>query len=88
MAYRTVRVAHNGNVPVLPGEIDRQHIGFRLRHHEHGTPRGREVVAGGIHLAEVGIAGDSGEVAKENEQEELAIQKRRNGRESRPAAGR
>ena len=58
-------------------EIARQELWLGLRHHEHGASRGREVVAGGIHLAEVGVAGDSDQVAEEDEQEVFAIEKRR-----------
>ena len=83
------RIAHDGHVPGTPRQVERQHLRFRLRDDEDGTPRGREFVASGIHLAEVGVAGDSGQVPEEDQQKKLAIQKRRqpDGSPIRPQEG-
>ena len=86
---RELRVAHDRHVPGVPRQVARQDFRPRLGDDEDGASRGRELVAGGIHLAEVGVARDSGEVAEEDEQKELAIEKRRepDGSPVRPQEG-
>jgi len=81
-----VRVSRERHAPAGPGRVPRERLGLRLRHDEYGAARGREPVAGGVHLAEVGVARDSGEVAEEDEEEELAVEERRepDGRPVRP----
>ena len=55
-------IAHNRDMPACAREIKRQHFGLCLRDNENGTACCRELLAGSVHLAEVGIAGDSGEM--------------------------
>lgn len=73
----SVRIAHDLDVPILLREITAELIRSRLRDDQNSTTRRRERVAGRIHLAEVGIARDSREVPQKHEQQELAIEKRR-----------
>jgi hypothetical protein len=50
---------------------------FRLRDDEDRTPGGREALAGSLHLAEVDVARDSGQMAEEDEEEKLAVEESR-----------
>jgi hypothetical protein len=64
-------------MPACAREIKRQHFGLCLRDNENGTACCRELLAGSVHLAEVGIAGDSGEMPEKDQQEEFTVEEHR-----------
>jgi hypothetical protein len=55
-------------------EIKRQHFRLCLRDYENGAACACELLAGSVHLAEVGVAGDSGEVPQKDEKEEFTVE--------------
>ena len=64
-------------MPLGLRDIARQDRGGCLRHRDDRATRLREFVSRCVHLAEVGIAGDSGQVAQEDKEQEVTIDKLR-----------
>jgi hypothetical protein len=50
-----------------------EHWRLCLRHDKNGAVRRGELLAGGVHLAEVGIAGDSDEVAEKDDEQIVVV---------------